>query len=481
MRSRESTVCRVPDASPSSLGAQRRGRWRPNASPLIDAARSGDTEALRALLKEGVDVNAAEADGTTALHWASYRDDLESADLLIRAGAKVNAANDLGATPLWTASLNGSAAMVRRLLQAGAESEPGAAAGETPLMVASRSGNPDVVEQLLAKGAGVNARGARGQTALMWAVGAETSGRRQGAARARRRRPCPIGRLEPGDGRAAARAPRVQPRDPARGRHGADVCGARRRSRVGAAAGGRRRQRQRRGCVGRQRHGAGRALRLCATSSSSCSTRAPTRTRRRRALPRCTRRSCAGTSRWWRALLAHGADPNAPLRTWTPTRRSSSGLQFRSGAGRRDAVLAGGPIHRPARHAAAGEARRRSACSCIVPTITATDRFDRRTQATTALMAAVGMGGGRAWIRPDRDQPRSAGPRGRQAGRRAWRRRQCRQHRRPHGARRRQGAVPRAGRQGSPREGGQARERRQIELTPYPVASARNRLRVKYS
>ena len=62
-------------------------------------------------------------DGTTALHWASYRDDLESADLLIRAGANVNAANDLGATPLWTASLNGSAAIVRRLLQAGAESE----------------------------------------------------------------------------------------------------------------------------------------------------------------------------------------------------------------------------------------------------------------------------------------------------------------------------------------------------------------------
>ena len=79
---------------------------------------------MRALLKQGANVNAADGDGTTALHWASYRDDLESADLLIRAGANVNAANDLGATPLWAASLNGSAAMVRRLLQAGAEPEP---------------------------------------------------------------------------------------------------------------------------------------------------------------------------------------------------------------------------------------------------------------------------------------------------------------------------------------------------------------------
>ena len=78
---------------------------------------------MRALLKQGANVNAAEADGTTALHWASYRDDLESADLLIRAGAKVNAANDLGATPLWTASLNGSAAMVRTAAGGRRESE----------------------------------------------------------------------------------------------------------------------------------------------------------------------------------------------------------------------------------------------------------------------------------------------------------------------------------------------------------------------
>jgi ankyrin repeat protein len=119
--------------------------------PLIDAARSTDREAIRRLVQEKVDVNAAEPDGTTALHWASYRDDGESADLLIKAGANVNAANDLGATPLWTASLNGSATMVRRLLQAGANPNAALLLGETPLMVASRSGNPDVVEQLLAR------------------------------------------------------------------------------------------------------------------------------------------------------------------------------------------------------------------------------------------------------------------------------------------------------------------------------------------
>ena len=92
--------------------------------PLINAARNSDRDAVRRLVQEKVDVNAAEPDGTTALHWASYRDDGESAEVLIRAGANVNASNDLGATPLWTASLNGSAAMVRRLLQAGFQDQP---------------------------------------------------------------------------------------------------------------------------------------------------------------------------------------------------------------------------------------------------------------------------------------------------------------------------------------------------------------------
>src|SRR5213593_4758120 len=137
---------------------------------LLDAAKTADKDAVRALLQKKADVNAAEGDGTTALHWASYRDDLESADLLLRAGADVNARNDLGATPLWAASQNGSEPMVRRLLEAGANPNASLLLGETPVMVAARSGAPAIVELLAAKGANVNARGARGQTALMWAV-----------------------------------------------------------------------------------------------------------------------------------------------------------------------------------------------------------------------------------------------------------------------------------------------------------------------
>lgn len=138
--------------------------------PLVDAAKRGDLAALRALIESGADVNAPEGDGATALHWASHRDDLEAADLLIRAGADVNAANYLGVTPLWSASLNGSPAMARKLLAAGARPSAALPSGETLVMTAARSGNADVVEQLLAAGADPNGRGERGQTALMWAA-----------------------------------------------------------------------------------------------------------------------------------------------------------------------------------------------------------------------------------------------------------------------------------------------------------------------
>ena len=50
-------------------------------SSLIDAAKNSDREAVRVLLQKRVDVNAPAADGTTALHWASVRDDLETAFL----------------------------------------------------------------------------------------------------------------------------------------------------------------------------------------------------------------------------------------------------------------------------------------------------------------------------------------------------------------------------------------------------------------
>lgn len=141
---------------------------------LLDAVREGNREAVRSLLEEQVAVNEAQADGTTALHWAAQRNDLEAADLLIRAGANVNAGNDYGVTPLALACINRSADMVGRLLGAGADANAAKVTGETVLMTCSRTGNPATVRALLSHGADPNPSETRGgQTALMWALAAK--------------------------------------------------------------------------------------------------------------------------------------------------------------------------------------------------------------------------------------------------------------------------------------------------------------------
>ena len=141
------------------------------APRLADAAQKQDKTALTALLRDKADVNAPQADGATALHWAVHWDDLETVDLLIKAGANVNTKNDYSATPLSLACTTGNAAMVERLLSAGANPNTAAASGETPLMRCARTGNLAAVKALLARKADVNAKDTeRGQTALMWAV-----------------------------------------------------------------------------------------------------------------------------------------------------------------------------------------------------------------------------------------------------------------------------------------------------------------------
>ena len=148
-----------------SLGAVR------SDTPLADAAEKMDRSKVRALLKQRVDVNAPQADGMTALHWAAYQDDLEIVSLLVRAGANVNAASRYGVTPLSLACTNGNSAMVELLLESRADPNTSLPGGETPLMTAARTGALASVKALLARGAPVDSKDERrGQTALIWAA-----------------------------------------------------------------------------------------------------------------------------------------------------------------------------------------------------------------------------------------------------------------------------------------------------------------------
>jgi ankyrin repeat protein len=139
-------------------------------SPLADAAEKKSHATVASLLEKGVDVNAPQEDGTTALHWAVYHDDLPLAARLIKAGANASAANLYDVRPLSLACTNGNAEIVELLLQAGADANAALRGGETPLMTAARTGKLGPVKVLLAHKADVNAKDRKGQTALMWAA-----------------------------------------------------------------------------------------------------------------------------------------------------------------------------------------------------------------------------------------------------------------------------------------------------------------------
>jgi len=140
-------------------------------SEVADAAQKGDQAAVQKLIQQKADVNAAQVDGATALHWAVYREAPQLADILIRAGADVKAANSEGVTPLSMAALYGNAAMIDKLIKAGSDAKQRGPNGETMVMLAARNGNPEAVTVLLEAGADVNAREPiRGTTALMWAI-----------------------------------------------------------------------------------------------------------------------------------------------------------------------------------------------------------------------------------------------------------------------------------------------------------------------
>jgi ankyrin repeat protein len=142
-----------------------------NEAELAAAVKLQDPVAVRRLLQQRVDVNIAQPDGATALHWAAYWNATDTVDLLIGAGARVNVANAFGITPLALACTNRNAAIVDRLLKAGANPNTSSSSGETPLMTCAYTGSPEAVKLLMAHGADVNAREtAKGQTALMWAA-----------------------------------------------------------------------------------------------------------------------------------------------------------------------------------------------------------------------------------------------------------------------------------------------------------------------
>ena len=364
------------------------------------------TGIMLAVLLTGAVLHAQEAplgDGSTGLHWASYHDNLDKADQLLRAGADVNAANDLGATPLWTASLNGSSRMVRRLLAAGADPNRALIAGETPLMVGARSGNAEVVQLLLDKGANPNARGPRNQTALMWAV----SQKHVDVVKVLLARGADV------HARSAERSQMVA----------VPPHGYRDNNRIILQGGDT-------ALMFAARVGDLASAKLLVTSGANVNdtdawgVSATTLAAHsgfgdlveflleRGADPNAAKAGFAALhaaimrrdDRVIDALLAKGADANAPLRVWTPTRRSADDFHFQP------ALVGATPFWLAARFGQPDVMRRlakHGADPLFVHDVKYAaapigNDYPVKHERTTALMAASGMGGGTPWVQIDR-------------------------------------------------------------------------------
>jgi ankyrin repeat protein len=138
---------------------------------LVDAAKAGDHAAVRTLLAGPAKSYVAGPQGTAALIWAAEHGDAQTVDLLLGAGADAKAANEYGATPLYAAATNADPSITVKLMAAGADPNGRLLSGETPLMEAARQGNLATIQALLAGGADPKAQEVNGgQNALMWAV-----------------------------------------------------------------------------------------------------------------------------------------------------------------------------------------------------------------------------------------------------------------------------------------------------------------------
>lgn len=126
---------------------------------------------LARLQAKGVDVNARNERGETALHVA-LREESDHAALWLaeQRDVDVNARNAVGESPLMLAAIKGYVPVMKALLARGAPANAQAAREWAPLHYAASSPSLEAISLLLAQGAQVNALSPNGTTPLMMAA-----------------------------------------------------------------------------------------------------------------------------------------------------------------------------------------------------------------------------------------------------------------------------------------------------------------------
>ncbi len=135
---------------------------------LLIAAREGEVEIVRTLLKAGADVNGR-GGAMTPLAAAALRGTVVVARLLIRSGAHVNAVGSNGLTALMNAVKLNRLDVAKVLLEAGADTDGVDRMGANVLAVAVDENYPDMLALLLNHGVKPDMADSNGLTPLYWA------------------------------------------------------------------------------------------------------------------------------------------------------------------------------------------------------------------------------------------------------------------------------------------------------------------------
>jgi ankyrin repeat protein len=162
-------VCVAAFASAKDDGAQKKAE-----AEMIEAARWGKADNVASAIEAGVDVNAKDADGITAIRWAAVEGNATVVEMLAEAGADVDAADAGGVTGLMMAARWAHMKTVQVLVEAGADVNlmSNTGPGRTALMYAAIGGYNGVVYYLLEAGANPKAKDGDGRNAAklaeMW-------------------------------------------------------------------------------------------------------------------------------------------------------------------------------------------------------------------------------------------------------------------------------------------------------------------------
>ncbi len=147
--------------------AQKKIPYREDA--FLKTLERGDVNTVKLFLAAGMNPNAKDEMGRTALMLAALNGHNHISQLLLDKGADVNATDDSGSTAVINAASNDHRGTLEGLLESGADVNAANKDGQTALLRAAKEGHTEIVRMLLNKSAKVNIKDKEGRSPLMWA------------------------------------------------------------------------------------------------------------------------------------------------------------------------------------------------------------------------------------------------------------------------------------------------------------------------